>query len=147
MSDYQPGDRVDITIRGARVEWANSTDMNVWAVDEVDPDTGVNLGEQITICRTAANITVKRIVAWEPPPDQPRNGSHNWRQITGTLRDKPGEWARVAEYRNGGSARQVAHLVRRGSLAGTAPAGAFEATARVVEDGVAVWARYVGGAS
>lgn len=68
MSEFKPGEIVDITIKGARIEWANSTDMNVWAVDEVDPDTGVNLGEQITISHTAENITVERVAPAEWPP-------------------------------------------------------------------------------
>lgn len=68
MSSFKPGEIVDITIKGARVEWANSTDMNVWAVDEVDPDTGVNLGEQITISHAAENVTIERVAPAEWPP-------------------------------------------------------------------------------
>jgi hypothetical protein len=81
VSDFQPGEIVDITIKGVRVEWVNSTDMNVWATDEVDTDTGVNLGERITISHVAPNITVTRVA----PVDWPPRVDDLWRDSLGNV--------------------------------------------------------------
>lgn len=69
------------------------------------------------------------------------------------LRQQPGVWQAVGEYRSRQSATDVAHKIRTGypigaSTAGTPyqPAGAYETRLELIEDGTRVHARYTGGA-
>lgn len=75
------------------------------------------------------------------------------KQTAAAARRKPGVWVVVGDYRSSISADHMAYAIRsgyrRGSTAGPSPyhpAGAFEARTELVEDGVRVHARYVGGA-
>lgn len=75
----------------------------------------------------------------------------NHRRAAAELREQPGTWLPVGEYRNSMTADSAARLIRAatgGSAPYTArfyaPAGAFEARTRLTEDGTLVEARYVG---
>lgn len=61
------------------------------------------------------------------------------------MRQAPGTWVEVGTY----NSRQSALAIRRGiqcaGIPSYSPAGAFEGGVRMVEDGYAVDARYVGG--
>jgi hypothetical protein len=61
------------------------------------------------------------------------------------MRDHPNQWQHVHTYPARYAAVSVAGGIRRGGL-GQAyqPAGAFEARTEMVDDGTAVYARYVG---
>lgn len=69
-----------------------------------------------------------------------------------SLRNTPGVWLPVAEYRNCITADRVTCAIRYGRPLGKAgyahytPAGAFEARTELTDDGVRVHARYIGGA-
>lgn len=64
--------------------------------------------------------------------------------IAAQLRQRPGEWARIATRSTASNAASTAHSIRSAKLRPYAPAGAYEAAART-EDGVhSVHARYVG---
>jgi hypothetical protein len=68
-------------------------------------------------------------------------------QVAATLREQPGKWLTVGEYRNTSSVDTVAHLIRTGrQYTGTRyqPAGAFEARTQLTDDGTLLEARYVG---
>ncbi|MFF9632910.1 hypothetical protein [Streptomyces fradiae] len=61
------------------------------------------------------------------------------------LRERPGEWRHVHTYRANYGATSVAREIRIGGLGGTySPPGAYEARTQTVDDGTAVYARYVG---
>lgn len=65
--------------------------------------------------------------------------------IAAALRERPGEWARVAEYATAHGARHMAYMVRSGTLRAYEPAGAFEGQYRADGSAWALWARYTGG--
>lgn len=67
------------------------------------------------------------------------------------LRDQPGTWQVVGDYRNRISADGLVAAIRFGRTLGSgrghapyAPAGAFETRIELVEDGTRIHARYVG---
>ena len=63
------------------------------------------------------------------------------------LRRHPGRWARHPNAASSVAAiTNTATRIRKGQIPGTLP-GEFEATVRVVDGGVALYARYVGGES
>lgn len=63
-------------------------------------------------------------------------------------RRHPGMWIEVGIYNSGSSARSMAREIRRcNRLPYYTPAGAFETRTALVEDGAALYARYVGAAS
>lgn len=76
----------------------------------------------------------------DPPFNPKAKGNSKWHEVVLALRERPGEWAKIATRGTKESARNFASEIRRGS-GNFRPAGAFEAVAR---DGQ-VWARYVGG--
>jgi hypothetical protein len=82
-------------------------------------------------------------LTWGEPPPVKRPG-HDWALIARCLREQPGEWARVADYRAMSVAKQMAYYVRTGQRAGMSPAGTFEATARAVDGVATVYARFIG---
>lgn len=63
------------------------------------------------------------------------------------MREHPGEWSQVGVYNSQQSARGMARMIRTGEGKAYRPAGSFESSIRMVEDGYAVDARYVGGGS
>ncbi|MFF8656764.1 hypothetical protein [Streptomyces huasconensis] len=68
-------------------------------------------------------------------------------RVAACLRQKPGVWQFVGEYRNASSAARTASLIRTASQAtgsNYAPAGAFESRTRLTDDGTVIDARYVG---
>lgn len=82
-----------------------------------------------------------------PPPPTGRRGTPRTAELLALAADltaNPGEWARVGEYKTDASTRTTASLVRTGKLAGFAPRGAFEATARTDSGRPVVHARFVG---
>ncbi|MFJ9799904.1 hypothetical protein [Streptomyces sp. NPDC101145] len=61
------------------------------------------------------------------------------------LRARPHEWQHVHTYRATYGAASVAREIRIGGFGGTyGPPGSFEARTQTVDDGTAVYARYVG---
>lgn len=85
---------------------------------------------------------------WEdPPPRSPRRRNNTTtRLISDELIARPGEWARIRDYK--GSDRAAAHCfattIRRARTPSFEPKGAFESAVRRVGDVYAVYARYVG---
>ncbi|MFD5709548.1 hypothetical protein ACFWHW_03985 [Streptomyces pharetrae] len=72
--------------------------------------------------------------------------------VAAEARRQPGTWIVVNDYRSSTAADGIAYDIRSGYSHGTRsgpspyhPAGAFEARTELVEDGVRVYARYVGG--
>jgi hypothetical protein len=68
------------------------------------------------------------------------------------LRQRPGVWLVVGDYRNSVSAENLARRIRTGYPIGSPtastpyePAGAYESRIEPVEDGTRVHARYIGG--
>jgi hypothetical protein len=79
-------------------------------------------------------------IKWEEPPTDRR--SRGYGDMAEPLRDKPGEWAKVAE---GISSPTLANSIKQARVKSFAPAGSFEAVSRKNPDGgVDIYARYVG---
>lgn len=79
-------------------------------------------------------------------PKQP-SAQHSARAAR--MRARPREWRLVTVYRSSISAKSTAHQITTatGKIARWyVPAGAFEARSVVVDEGTAVYARYIGGA-
>lgn len=71
------------------------------------------------------------------------------RATAAALRNLPGVWLPVGDYRNGATADAVARAIQAGRQIGPrsipyTPAGAFEARLEFVEDGTRIHARYIG---
>ena len=82
---------------------------------------------------------------WEDPPKRHAMGDKDvWATRLALLKDRPGQWARVAEYPEIGRASTVAYQLRSGRVRGGA---GFEFTGRTVGDIAYLYARYVGGDS
>ena len=71
--------------------------------------------------------------------------------VAEVLRDRPGVWLPVGEYRNRGSADGVARWIRIGRVCGTCqigrwyqPVGAYETRTMLTDDGTLLEARYLG---
>lgn len=78
-------------------------------------------------------------VEWVSEPPRRRRRGGKWTVILAALRERPGQWARVATSSNTG----MATLLRQGKL-GDAQPGEFEAVARVDELGAFdIYARYI----
>ncbi|MET9012268.1 hypothetical protein ABZX74_15320 [Streptomyces olivaceoviridis] len=78
----------------------------------------------------------------------------NHKQTAEALRQQPGVWLVVGDYRNSISADNLARRIRYGYPIGNPddstpyhPAGAYETRTELVEDGTRVHARYTGGAA
>lgn len=82
-------------------------------------------------------------IVFEDPPRGGR-GYIKHAPIAAALREKPGQWARVASYATLRHTSHVAYLMRSGRLKAYMPAGTFEAMGRTVDGVHAVYARYVG---
>lgn len=89
-------------------------------------------------------------IVWEDPAPS-RRGPVRWRSrwadALDALRERPGQWARIGVMDP--PQRRAADTARRinlGRVPEARPAGAFEATSRMLDDGLryAVYARYVG---
>lgn len=93
------------------------------------------------------------VLRWEDPPaTRKSNGasgySSRYEPVADELRERPGEWGVVHEgpvpASGKGSANALSTHIRMGALRPFAPAGDFDAVARV-KDGVrTVYARYLG---
>ena len=77
----------------------------------------------------------------EPPAEGRREASRRWGHVADELRLHPGEWARVA---TGQKNHSLAANIKRGILTVFRPAGHYEATGRRTEQGIEIYARYVG---
>ncbi|MFI6089569.1 hypothetical protein [Streptomyces sp. NPDC051218] len=53
------------------------------------------------------------------------------------LRERPGEWAHIEDLGNLNRATNLAYRIRTGRHSAFRPAGAFDATARLADDGTA----------
>lgn len=82
-------------------------------------------------------------LVWEEPPpmERPRR---DWTAIATGLRERPSQWAIVAEFGRRSSAAMMAIRIGCGFFAPLRPAGTFEGVPRRRGDGWAVYARYVG---
>ncbi|MFF7096354.1 hypothetical protein ACFY9A_28765 [Streptomyces rubradiris] len=76
------------------------------------------------------------------------------KEVAHALRQHPGVWLPVGDYRNSISADDIARRIRTGYPLGNAdgstpylPAGAYESRTELVDDGTRVHARYIGGAA
>lgn len=94
-------------------------------------------------------------VTWEEPPAATGQTAEAHARAA-ELRDNPGRWARIRDYPLDAEGRETpaitaaavyASTIRMGKVRWAEPAGAFEAVRRQVEDGWAVYARFVGKAA
>lgn len=76
----------------------------------------------------------------------------NHQQSATDLTANPGEWLVIGDYRSSIGADGIAHCIRTGYPIGAVtahnpyqPVGAFETRTELVEDGIRLYARYVGG--
>jgi hypothetical protein len=78
-------------------------------------------------------------------PAAPRRNTRH-REVAEALRANPGEWAPVGVYSGAQSAHTISRLIRGGSgpVIAYQPAGSFQARTERGNDGVRVYARYVG---
>lgn len=90
------------------------------------------------------------VLRWEePPPDRrgmtsgTRSPARDFAVVARELRERPGEWAVVAEVPYFGGAN-LATRIRRGSGPWWRPAGSFDATCRHVDGRAVVYARFLG---
>jgi hypothetical protein len=75
----------------------------------------------------------------EDPPAQSRSGKYD--DVADQLADDIGSWYRIA---TGATTGTLATNINKGAMRAFQPAGSFEAVSRTQEDGVSIWARYVG---
>lgn len=77
-----------------------------------------------------------------PPPDGRGGSLADWSEVARQLKERPGEWAIVAQ----GVSATLAQAIKRADRAAFAPAGTFEAVSRVSSTGRKrdIYARYVG---
>lgn len=90
-------------------------------------------------------MTQENGIVWEEPYG--RAGRTEWQPIAEALRARPREWARVKTGAKKSTGATLAARIKTGAIAPFRPAGAFEAKSRTIEDGTAVYARYVGEAT
>jgi hypothetical protein len=91
-------------------------------------------------------------IRWEDPPPPPEPiGAAVPIGVTARLKGEPGRWARVMTYPEGQrktpsrtAASSYAWMIRSGKQRWARPAGSFDAVHRQVDEGWAVYARYVG---
>lgn len=84
-------------------------------------------------------------IKWQDPPRNAagRPGAPGkWASIADALRERPGEWALVAE----NAPASTAANIRRGTYVGLGPAGSFEAVSRNTKRDrrADIYARFVG---
>lgn len=90
------------------------------------------------------------VIRWEDPPPTRAGARGEAKPVIGheliavQLRRKPGEWALIYEVR---SAPALVTEINAGVLQAYRPAGAYEATSRLIDGIFRVYARFVGGAS
>ena len=75
----------------------------------------------------------------EDPPAQRRTGKYD--DVADQLVADPDNWYRIA---TGATTGGLAAGINKGAIRAFQPAGSFEAVSRSQEDGVSIWARYVG---
>jgi hypothetical protein len=111
----------------------------------LDLDSRVSAGgpraRGLAFARSLLNHRAEGVV---PTPPR-RNIVH--RDVAEKLRRTPGEWAPVGDYASSQSAYGIANMIRSGggTIIAYEPVGAFDARVEVVDDGVRVFACYVGG--
>jgi hypothetical protein len=88
---------------------------------------------------------VSEIVFEEPPQDGRRTSGRDHAGIARSLKDRPGEWAKIYTSETSNPASTSAWQIRAGLLVPYRPAGAFEAVSRKVDGKYRVYARFVGG--
>ena len=82
------------------------------------------------------------VIRWEDPPPAKVGGTscrRAWATVAGQLRDRPNRWGLIAQ----GSPSWLVPRIHAGK-SWWSPAGSFEATARIIDEQLCVWARYVG---
>lgn len=85
----------------------------------------------------------KPVVIWEDPPPSARTRPHPFEPELLALRERPGEWGRIATRADKAQAYRIAHGIRTSKR--VQRLGRFDAIARYLEDGDhGVWARYLG---
>jgi len=82
-------------------------------------------------------------IVFEDPPPNGAGLEGIWALRLAPLRERPGEWARVAGPLTVSSAGSTARNLKKGDYSGC-PKGDYEAVSRQVDGKAYVWARYVG---
>jgi len=75
----------------------------------------------------------------EDPPAQRRTGKYD--EAADKIAADPGNWYRIA---TGQATGTLAAAIKKATISAFAPAGSFEAVSRTQDDGISIWARYVG---
>lgn len=89
------------------------------------------------------------VIRWEEPPPPSPGGPGVTKQVIAhefvavQLRTRPGEWALIVDDYPHAS---VASLITRGKIRAYAPAGTYQAVARMVDGTQRIYARYVNAA-
>jgi hypothetical protein len=85
----------------------------------------------------------EEVFRWEEPPVTRGREPRDWTAVLGRLKDRPGEWARVAETDTANNAAATAYSIRHGNYSGIRP-NQYDAVSRSVEGRFCVYARWVG---
>lgn len=115
-----------------------------------DTETGTRPPSASVCGGGGGGVNAATVLRWEaPPPDARgrmspvRSPRRDYTAIAAALRERPGEWAVVAEIPYIGGANLVTRI-NRGAGPDWRPAGSFEATCRYVDGTTVVYARFLG---
>lgn len=91
-----------------------------------------------------ADRTTQGVIRWEDPPptggEQAAGRQRPWALVANQLRDNPHIWALIDDH--GGNVTLATRIAQGTSW--WKPAGAFEATTRIIGGRLHIYARYVG---
>jgi hypothetical protein len=79
------------------------------------------------------------IIREDPPAQRRTVGKYD--EVADQLAGDPGNWYRIATRAATGA---LAAAINKGAARSFQPPGSFEAVSRTQDDGVSIWARYVG---
>lgn len=90
----------------------------------------------------------EQVIRWEAPPPTTRRTvgrprSERWDDVAAALRANPGAWAVVHQGEQRGKT-EIATRIRYGHMDCFTPAGDYDATARIDDGTVTIYARYLG---
>ncbi|WP_045746418.1 hypothetical protein [Actinoplanes rectilineatus] len=92
-----------------------------------------------------------QVIRWENPPPSKvtvpagRQPGSQYDDIASLLRDEPGRWAVIHEYKEKARATSASTTVKQAQVLCFAPAGSFEAVVRSINGVSVVYARFLGG--
>lgn len=55
-------------------------------------------------------------IVWEDPPPPTQHQRGKWEHVLNQVKERPGQWARIAEYETVRPARALAHNLKRGHI-------------------------------